>query len=51
MADGGISMPSGSGGLMRYNEEYDSRIKLKPEHVILLVAATVIFVYALKIFF
>ena len=28
--DGGMSMPGVFGGLMRYNEEYKSRLMIKP---------------------
>lgn len=48
--DSGISMPGGFGGLMRYNEEYDSKIKFKPEHVIIFVILIIIFVLILNIF-
>jgi len=41
----GISMPSGFGGLMRYSEEYASKINFKPVHVI----AFIIFVIILRI--
>jgi len=34
---GNIFMPSGSGGLMRYNEEYKSSLMLKPTHVVILI--------------
>ena len=51
MANQGISIPSSYGGLMRYNEEYKSKIMLKPSHVILLVIIIIILVTALKIFF
>ena len=44
MASQGINLPSGFGGLMRYNEEYASKINLKPVHVI----AFVIFVIVLR---
>ena len=44
-------MPSGSGGLMRYNQEYNSKLKLKPSHVVLLIIAIIAFVAVLKIFF
>jgi len=47
MSDNKISMPSGMGGLMRYFDEYQSRIKLKPAHVILLVIVLLIFVLVL----
>jgi len=46
-----ISMPSGSGGLMRYNEEYPSKFMLKPTHVVLFIIAIIAFVAVLKIFF
>lgn len=51
MGNLGISMPAGSGGLMRYNEEYKSSIKLKPSHVILFLILVVVAVAVLKIFF
>ena len=51
MANQGISTPSGFGGLMRYNEEYSSKFKFKPTHVIAFVILVIIFVTALKIFF
>jgi len=46
-----ISMPSGAGGLMRYNEEYQSRFMLKPSHVVIFIIAIIVFVAILKIFF
>ena len=51
MANQGISMPSGSGGLMRYNEEYKSILKIKPTHVILFIIIIIALVTALKLFF
>jgi len=47
----GINLPSGFGGLTRFNEEYDSRLKIKPVHVIIFVVAIIAFVACLKIFF
>ena len=47
----GVSMPSSSGGLMRYNEEYKSKLMLKPSHVILFLILIVAAVVLLKIFF
>jgi preprotein translocase subunit Sec61beta len=38
-----MRMPSGMGGLMRYFEEYKSKIQLKPAHVVLLVVAVLAF--------
>ena len=46
-----ISMPSGFGGLLRYDEEYPSRLTLKPGHVIVFIVLIVLFVAFLKIFF
>jgi preprotein translocase subunit Sec61beta len=50
MADS-IFMPSSGGGLMRYNEEYDSAIRLKPVHVILFIILVLGLIAVLKIFF
>jgi len=45
-----ISMPAGFGGLMRYNEEYQSKYKLDPLHVFALIAITILFVIVLHLF-
>lgn len=37
-----ISMPSGMGGLVRYFDEYKSKIKFKPGHIIILCIAVII---------
>ncbi len=37
MADNKINMPSGFGGLMRYQEEYESKFNLKPTHVVIFI--------------
>jgi preprotein translocase subunit Sec61beta len=50
MADN-IFLPSGSGGLMRYSEEYKSKIMLNPSHVVAFIIAVIAFVAVLKIFF
>lgn len=50
MADN-IFMPSSGGGLMRYNEEYDSLIMLKPAHVVLFIILILGLATILKIFF
>jgi preprotein translocase subunit Sec61beta len=44
-----INMPGSFGGLMRFNEEYDSKIKFKPGHIIAFVVAIILFVLALNI--
>ena len=50
MADGTINIPSGAGGLMRYNEEYESPFKVSPEVIVLFVVLIVVFVSMLKLF-
>jgi len=51
MANQGINLPSGSGGLMRYNEEYKSKLMIKPTHVIIFIISVIAFSLILKIFF
>ncbi|MBU3913160.1 MAG: preprotein translocase subunit Sec61beta [Nanoarchaeota archaeon] len=50
MANSGVNLPTGSGGLMRYNEEYESKLKLKPTHVIIYIIIVILFTLALNIF-
>lgn len=47
MAQDRISMPSSQGGLIRYFEDYKSKISIKPGHVIVLVIAVIILVLIL----
>ncbi|MEM4270618.1 MAG: preprotein translocase subunit Sec61beta [Candidatus Pacearchaeota archaeon] len=44
-------LPAGFGGLMRYKEEYKSKINLSPAHVIGFVMLIILFVIILRIFF
>ena len=37
-----ITMPSGMGGLVRYFDEYKSKIELKPGHIIILCVTVMI---------
>ena len=50
MAKSNINLPGGFGGLVRYSEEYESKLMLKPEHVVIMIALVIIFVVALKLF-
>lgn len=50
MADNKINLPGGFGGLMRYDEEYESKFMLSPSHVIGFVIIILLLVLALKIF-
>ncbi len=51
MANGGetMRMPSGAGGLVRYFDEYKSKIQLKPEHVVLLIILVIVFEIVIRI--
>jgi preprotein translocase subunit Sec61beta len=45
-----ISLP-GFGGLMRYSEEYDSKLKISPAGVIVAIVAVIVFVLGLRFIF
>ncbi len=51
MAENKIHMPAGYGGLMRFDEEYESRIMLKPIHVIAFIILILAFRLLLPVFF
>lgn len=51
MADSNMMMPSGSGGLLRYNEEYPSKLRLSPIHVIIMIVAVILGMAVIKLFF
>lgn len=42
MADEGIRMPMGTGGLLRYYDEYKSKVQIKPHYVIIMIVAVII---------
>ncbi len=42
MAQDRIQMPSSQGGLVRYFDEYKSKIEIKPSYVILLIILVII---------
>lgn len=50
MAEENVRMPLGTGGLINYYDEYKSKIRIKPAHVILLIIAALVFEIALRIF-
>jgi len=47
MADDKIRMPSGMGGLIRYFDEYKSKIKFKPGHIIILCLLVIVIMVVL----
>ena len=42
MGNDKIQMPSGMGGLVRYFDDYKSKIEFKPGHIIILCIAVII---------
>jgi len=50
MADNKISMPSGMGGLVRYFDEYKSKIEFKPGHIVVLTILIIILMILLHVF-
>jgi len=45
-----IRLPSSSGGIMQYYDEYSSKIHISPWHVIILVAIVMLIVIFLNAF-
>jgi preprotein translocase subunit Sec61beta len=50
MVEDRISMPSSQGGLIRYFEDYKSKVSIKPGHVIVLVIAVIIIILLLHLY-
>jgi len=44
-----INLPSGTGGLLRYDEEYPSKFMLKPLHVVAYVVIIIVVWVILKV--
>ena len=49
MADQRINLPSGMGGLVRYFDDYKSKIEFKPEHLLVIIVLVIIFEILLHI--
>lgn len=47
MADNRIRMPSSGGGIMRYYDEYKSKIEIPPMAIVIAIAAVVVFIIIL----
>ena len=50
MAENKIQMPGAFGGLMRYDEEYNSKFMISPKSVIAFLVLIIAFVVVLKVF-
>ena len=42
MADQRVNLPSGIGGLVRYFDDYKSKIEFKPEHLLVIIVLVII---------
>ena len=51
MANEGISLPGGYGGLTRFSEEYESKFTLKPAHVIAMIVLIISFRISLSLIY
>ena len=47
--DNKISMPSGSGGLTRYFDEYKSKITIQPGHVVVICVTVIVLMILLYV--
>ncbi|MBI2452035.1 preprotein translocase subunit Sec61beta [Candidatus Pacearchaeota archaeon] len=50
MAQNKINLPGGFGGIVRYDEEYESRFIITPTQVVAFIAILIIFILVLKLF-
>jgi preprotein translocase subunit Sec61beta len=48
--DSKIHMPGSFGGLVRYDDEYESKFMLTPIHVLVFVVLIIVFTFVLKFF-
>lgn len=48
MAKDKISMPSTTAGITRYFEDYESKIKFKPGHIIVIILIIIILIVILQ---
>ena len=51
MAKNQVYMPSGTGGLVRYQESGEEKVKVKPMHVVYIVAGLTVFEFLIKLIF
>jgi len=50
MAQDKIQMPSSQGGLIRYFDDYQSKIEIKPGHIIVLIITVVVIEILLNLY-
>ncbi len=49
--DNSVNLPGGFGGLVRYDEEYESIFNLKPSHIIVFIVLIIAFRFFLGAIF
>lgn len=47
---GNIRLPASTGGLMRYFDDYKSKVQVRPDHVIIITILIIVFVLLLHVF-
>ena len=47
MADDRVNIPSGMGGLVRYFDDYQSKLKFRPEYVVVFIILIIIIEFLL----
>lgn len=48
MADNKIRLPSGMGGLVRYFDDYKSKIMIRPEYIVGFIIAVIVIEFLLQ---
>jgi len=46
-----ITIPSGMGGIQRYNEQSGSKFQIKPEYILILITVVILGMAGIKIYF
>ena len=49
MAKNQIALPSSGGGLMRYSDEFKSKLRVKPSYVIIAIAVAIVLEILLRL--
>ncbi len=49
MAKNQISLPASGGGLMRYSDEFKSKLQMKPSHIVIAIVVAIIIEVLLRL--
>ena len=50
MAQNRITLPSGTGGIVRYFDEYRSKLEFKPGHIVVICLAVIVIMIILYLY-